>query len=165
MRVRMLKGMPLSAIFTMLEKVEYSVGAAALVKTMNRHGGKCVLVSGGFDFFTAHVAQTLGFFKNFSNKLEVLGHELTGEVVPPILDKNTKEQVLIAEARALNCDLQHVAAIGDGANDIPMLKKAGAGIGYFGKPAVVEAVPHQIRHSDLTAVLYMQGYRQGELAA
>ena len=68
------------------------------------------------------------------------------------------------QARALGCDMQQVATIGDGANDIPMLKKAGTGIGYFGKPAVVEATPHQIRHTDLVSVLYMQGYRQAELA-
>ena len=74
-----------------------------------------------------------------------------------------QERIVVDLARALGCDLKQIAAIGDGANDVPMLKKAGTGIGYFGKPAVVEATPHQIRHTDLVSVLYMQGYRQQEL--
>lgn len=163
MRVGMLKGLPLKAIFDTLAKVEYSPGAATLIKTMARHGTKCVLVSGGFDLFTVPVAATLGFHKNFGNRLEVANGELTGEVILPILDKQAKERIVIDEARALGCDMQQVATIGDGANDVPMLKKAGTGIGYFGKPAVVAATPHQIRHTDLLSVLYMQGYRQAEL--
>ena len=163
MRVGMLKGLPLAAIFETLGKVEYSLGAATLIKTMNRHGTRCVLVSGGFDLFTEPVAATLGFVKNFGNRLEIVDGKLTGEVIPPIIDKDSKERIVVDQARALGCDMQQVATIGDGANDIPMLKKAGTGIGYFGKPAVVEATPHQIRHTDLVSVLYMQGYRQAEI--
>jgi phosphoserine phosphatase len=163
MRVGMLKGLPLEAIFETLAKVEYSHGAATLIKTMNRHGTKCVLVSGGFDLFTEPVAATLGFAKNFGNRLEIVDGKLTGEVIPPIIDKDSKERIVVDQARALGCDMKQVATIGDGANDIPMLKKAGTGIGYFGKPAVIEATPHQIRHTDLVSVLYMQGYRQREI--
>ena len=162
MRVKMLKGLPLTAIFETLGKIDYSPGATTLVKTMNRHGAKCVLVSGGFDLFTTPVAETLGFYKNFGNRLEIRENKLTGEVIPPIIDKSAKERIVVDQARALGYDLKQIAAIGDGANDIPMLIKAGTGIGYFGKPAVIEATPHQIRHTDLTSVLYMQGYRQTE---
>jgi phosphoserine phosphatase len=163
MRVKMLRGLPLAAIFETLGKVEYSAGAATLVKTMNRHGAKCMLVSGGFDLFTGPVAETLGFCKNFGNRLEIVDHKLTGEVIPPIIDKHAKERLVVDQARALGYDLKQIAAIGDGANDVPMLKKAGTGIGYFAKPAVIEATPHQIRHTDLVSVLYMQGYRAGEM--
>lgn len=163
MRVGMLKGLPLTALFETLGNVEYSPGAAILVKTMNRHGTKCVLVSGGFDLFTAPVAQTLGFTKNFGNRLEIVDGKLTGNVIPPIIDKHAKERIVVDMARALGCDLKQIAAIGDGANDVPMLKKAGTGIGYFAKPAVVEATPHQIRYTDMVSVLYMQGYREREL--
>lgn len=165
MRVKMLKGLPLSAIHETLSTVRYSPGAATLIRTMSRHGAKCVLVSGGFEFFTNPVAQTLGFHQNFGNRLAISAGALTGEVLPPIIDKHAKERLVVDQARALGCDLQQIVTIGDGANDIPMLRKAGVGIGYFGKPAVVAATPHQIRHTDLTAALYMQGYRQEELAS
>lgn len=162
-RVRMLKGLPEAALFETLRKIEYSTGALSLVRTMNRQGAKCVLVSGGFDSFTGPVASTLGFYKNFGNRLGIEDGKLTGEVIPPIVDKLAKERLVTEQAKFIGCDLRHVVAVGDGANDIPMLKKAGAGVGYFGKPAVVEATPHQIRHTDLTAILYMQGYRQEEI--
>lgn len=166
MRVGMLKGLPLQAVFDTLAKVRYSKGAESLVKTMARHGTKCVLVSGGFDLFTRPVAATLGFHKNIGNRLEIADHKLTGNVIPPIVDKFTKENTVIDQARALGLDImKQVATIGDGANDIPMLKRAGTGIGYFGKPAVVEATPFQIRHTDLVSVLYMQGYRREEIIA
>jgi phosphoserine phosphatase len=164
LRVGMLKGLPLSAIFETLAKVEYSKGAATLIKTMRRHGTTCVLVSGGFDLFTKPVAEGLGFNKNYGNRLEIVEGKLTGDVIPPIVDKDAKERIVVDLARAGGLDMKQVATIGDGANDVPMLKKAGTGIGYFGKPAVVAATPHQIRYTDLTSVLYMQGYRQEELA-
>jgi phosphoserine phosphatase len=163
MRVKLLKGLPLAALFETIRQMEYSSGAAALVKTMGRQGAKCVLVSGGFDLFTSHVAATLGFHKNYGNQLVIQDQKLTGEIIPPIVDKHVKERLVIEQAQAFGCALEHVVAVGDGANDIPMLKKAGTGVGYFGKPAVLEATPHHIRHSDLTAILYMQGYRQEDI--
>lgn len=163
MRVRLLKDKPVSALYDTLAKMRYSKGAAALVKTMNRHGAKCVLISGGFDLFTGAVAQTLGFYKNIGNRLGTQGDRLTGEVIPPIVDKDTKKKTVMEEAKLLQADLRAVVSVGDGANDIPMLQTAGTGVGYFGKPAVVAATPHQIRHTDLTAILYMQGYRKQEI--
>ncbi|MBI3442015.1 MAG: phosphoserine phosphatase SerB [Proteobacteria bacterium] len=165
MRVQLLKGLPQAALFETLKSIRYSPGADILIRTMNRQGAKSVLVSGGFDLFTNHVAATLGFHKNFGNRLIVAEHKLTGEVASPILDKYVKERLVVEQAQAFDCTLAQVIAIGDGANDIPMLKKAGIGVGYFGKPSVLEATPHQIRHTDLKSVLYMQGYRQDEIAA
>lgn len=164
MRVGLLKDKPVSALYETLAQVRYSKGATQLVKTMNAHGAKCVLISGGFDTFTQPVAQTLGFYKNIGNRLGVMGDRLTGEVIPPIVDKFTKKKTVEDECRLLGTELKAAVAVGDGANDIPMLQTAGAGVGYFGKPAVVEATPHQIRFTDLTAILYMQGYRKQDFA-
>jgi len=160
MRVGLLKGLPVSALFETLDCLRYSKGALALVKTMNRFDAKCVLISGGFDIFTRHVAGVLGFYRNIGNSLGIENDKLTGEVLPPIVDKDTKRRTLIEETEKLGLTPARTMAVGDGANDIPMLQAAGAGVGYFGKPAVQEATPHQVRHSDLTALLYMQGYRK-----
>lgn len=165
MRVALLRGMPVSALQETLDQVKYSKGAKTLVGTMRRFGAACVLISGGFDFFTNPVAQTLGFNKNIGNRLAIEYDMLTGEVMEPIVDKNTKKKTVEDEARLLGTDPRAAVAVGDGANDIPMLQTAGAGIGYFGKPAVVAATPYQIRHTDLTSILYMQGYTKREFAA
>lgn len=164
MRVLLLKGMPISDLFKTIEGITYSAGAKTLVKSMNRQGAKCVLVSGGFDFFTRHVAAVVGFYKNMGNSLGVANDRLTGDVMPPIVDRLVKKKALEEEAKHLGIPLAQTAAVGDGANDIPMLQTAGAGVGYFAKPAVVAATPYQIRHSDLTAILYMQGYRKESIS-
>lgn len=160
MRVGLLKGLPVSALFETLDGLRYSKGAQTLVKTMNRFDAKCVLISGGFDIFTRHVAGVLGFYRNIGNSLGIQDDKLTGDVQLPIVDKETKRRTLAEEAQKLNLPTARTMAVGDGANDIPMLQAAGAGVGYFGKPAVQAATPHQVRHSDLTALLYMQGYRK-----
>lgn len=164
-RVAHLKGLPVSILHDTLAKIEYATGAATLVRTMARHGARCVLVSGGFDFFTQAVAQTLGFHAHFSNRLEVEEGRLTGRIHPPILDKWAKEKCLQDEAQKMGIDPgAETMAVGDGANDIPMLQRASVGVGYFAKPAVLAATPHQIRHTGLIALLYMQGYGARELA-
>ncbi|HRJ66464.1 MAG TPA: phosphoserine phosphatase SerB [Alphaproteobacteria bacterium] len=160
LRVGLLKGLPVSALFETLEGMRYSKGAASLVKTMGRYGAKCVLISGGFDIFTRHVAGVLGFYRNIGNRLEIENDRLTGNVLLPIVDKDTKRRTLFEETEKLGLTPARTMAVGDGANDIPMLEAAGAGVGYFGKPAVQAATPHQVRHTDLTALLYMQGYRK-----
>lgn len=164
-RVLLLKGMPVEKLMEAIDHVRFTKGADKLVKTMARHGAHCVLISGGFDIFTRHVAGVLGFHKNFGNTLGVAGGRLTGEVIPPIVDKDVKKKTLEEEARARQIDLRAVMSVGDGANDIPMLQTAGAGVGYFGKPAVQTATPYQVRYTDLTALLFMQGYSARDFAA
>jgi phosphoserine phosphatase len=164
-RVLLLKGMPLEALDAVKEATRFAPGAKALVRTMGRFGARCVLISGGFDMFTGFVAQRLGFHKDYANRLGVNAGCLTGEVLPPIVDKNYKKKTLEDEMHRLGLASAQVMAAGDGANDIPMLQAAGAGVGYYAKPAVVEATPHQVRHTDLTALLFMQGYRRDQFAA
>ncbi len=164
MRVALLKGMPVSALMHAVDDCVPSKGAATLIKTLKRHQVRCGLVSGGFDIFTGSVSARLGFDRHEGNRLMIDGDRLSGEVGLPIVDKNTKKQVLEEECRKLSIDPVQALSIGDGANDIPMLQAAGTGIGYFGKPLVQAATPYQIRYTDLISVLYMQGYRRNEIA-
>jgi phosphoserine phosphatase len=105
-----------------------------------------------------------GFEKNFGNRLGMAPDSLTGEVLLPIVDKDFKKRQLEEECRQLGISPALAVATGDGANDIPMLQAAGAGVGYYAKPAVVAATPFQIRHTDLSAILYLQGYRRAQFA-
>ncbi len=165
MRVALLRGMPVSALQETLDQVNYSKGAKTLVGTMRRFGAQCVLISGGFDFFTNPVAQTLGFNKNIGNRLGIEYDMLTGEVMQPIVDKNTKKKTVEDESRALGIDPRGAVAVGDGANDIPMLQTAGPNCVSIHTTSSVAATPYQIRHTDLTSILYMQGYTKREFAA
>lgn len=162
-RVALLKGQDASVLFRIMGDIRISRGAATVVKTMRHHGHRCVLASGGFDVFTGHVAGMLGFDAHFGNVLEIENDRLTGRVLPPVLDKDAKLRILQEECGRMGIEPQQALAVGDGANDIPMLKAAGAGVGYFAKPAVTAAVPLQIRYTDLTSLLYLQGYRQAEI--
>lgn len=164
-RVATLKGRPSALLTKVLEGIRPTRGMETVIRTMGRQGGHCVLISGGFDFFTAQVAGRLGFHKNFGNRLEIAAGTLTGNVLPPIVDKDAKKKTLESEAKALNIDPRATMAVGDGANDIPMLLAASVGVGYHAKLAVQAAVPHQIRYTDMTALLFMQGYRKEEFAA
>jgi phosphoserine phosphatase len=159
-RVDMLKGLPVSALHETLEKITFNPGAHALLRTMNHHGAFCVLVSGGFTFFTEQVARKIGFHKNHGNILKIENDMLTGKVREPILDKYAKVDFLRIHAAELGIKPASVLAIGDGANDIPMLKAAGLGIGYRPKEAVRLEIDNQILHGDLSAALYAQGYTQ-----
>ncbi len=162
-RMALLAGAPASVFYEVMEDMRPSPGAAALVRTMAAHGARAVLVSGGFDLFTAHMARTLGFHKHVGNKLDMDKGAVTGRIIPPLVDAAMKGRVLEGEMRDMQLTPGQVVAVGDGANDIPMLQLAGAGVGYHAKPAVRQAVPMQVRHGDLTALLYLQGYRQSEI--
>lgn len=163
-RVGMLTGLPLTQVFEVVQSMQLSKGARTLVQTMKRHGARCVLVSGGFDFFTGQAASLCGFDAHFGNRLGLADEKLTGDVLSPIVDKSFKEKKLKEESANLNLPSAMTMAVGDGANDIPMLTAAGAGVGYFAKPAVLVATPFQVRYTDLTALLYMQGFSDKEIA-
>jgi len=162
-RVVMLKGLPVSALQTCYdERVRLNAGARTLIGTMAASGARCLLVSGGFTFFTKRVAAAAGFAEDRANRLiEADGH-LTGEVAEPILGKAAKLATLEQEALSLGLDLSQSIAIGDGANDLAMIEAAGLGIAYRAKPVVAQQAHARIEHTDLTALLYFQGYRQDE---
>ena len=164
-RVEKLKGLPVELLErTYEERVRLSPGAATLARTMAAHGARCVLVSGGFDFFTSRVAQAAGFHANRANVLVDDGKALTGEVMAPILGRRAKCETLHSEASALAISPDAAAAIGDGANDLDMIKAAGLGIAYRAKPIVAAQAHARIEHTTLETALFFQGYRRGEFA-
>lgn len=144
------------------ERVRLMPGAATLTATMRASGAATALVSGGFTVFTERVAQAAGFEQAFGNRLEVAGGALTGRVVPPILGAQAKLERLRALRAEYDLAPCETLAMGDGANDIPMIREAGLGIAFHAKPKTAAAADAQIVHGDLTAALFYQGYRQDE---
>lgn len=165
-RVGKLKGLALDALQrTYDERVRLNPGAATFVKTMAKHGARCVLVSGGFTFFTSRVADAAGFHANRANVLLDDGAALTGAVQMPILGRAAKLEALRAEAAAIGATEQDALAIGDGANDLDMIKAAGLGLAYRAKPLVAAEADSKIDHMSLEAALFFQGYRREDFAA
>ncbi|MDP8998300.1 MAG: phosphoserine phosphatase SerB [Pseudomonadota bacterium] len=165
-RVALLKGLHESVIQEVISKrISFMPGGKTLVATMKKHGAYTALVSGGFTAFTSHVAQALGFHENHANTLLVKDGALTGEVALPILGKGAKVESLrrICSVHGLSRD--DVLAVGDGANDIPMLQAAGMGVALHAKPRVQEEAQYVVNHGNLTALLYLQGYAQAEFVA
>lgn len=162
-RLMLLKGLPESMIAELSGKISFMPGANELVATMKAQGARCVLVSGGFRVFTAHVAKALGFDEERGNILDIQDGKLTGEMVNPVLDKNSKLQALRDIAATLKITHASILAVGDGSNDLPMLKAAGLGIAYHAKPAVQKEAAHNIRFASLRALLFAQGYRGSEI--
>ncbi|MGE0594914.1 MAG: phosphoserine phosphatase SerB [Hyphomonadaceae bacterium] len=162
-RVGKLKGLALSALQrTYEERVRLNPGAETLVRTMARHGAHCVLVSGGFTFFTERVAKAAGFHGHRANILLDDGAALSGKVQEPILGRAAKLEALQSEAKALDISAAATLAIGDGANDLDMIKAAGLGLAYRAKPLVAAEAQARIDHTALTSALFFQGYRRDE---
>ncbi|MDP1642508.1 MAG: phosphoserine phosphatase SerB [Phenylobacterium sp.] len=158
-RVAMLKGLPLSDLQRAYdERVVLNPGARTLVRTMAAGGARCVLVSGGFTFFTSRVAQAAGFHAQRANTLIEAGEVLAGEVGSPILGREAKLAALREEAAAIGAELTATLAVGDGANDLAMIEAAGLGVAYRAKPVVAAQAHAKVDHADLTALLYFQGY-------
>jgi phosphoserine phosphatase len=163
-RVALLKGLPevtLERAYN--ERVRLNDGARILVRTMAESGAVTALISGGFTFFTGRVAQAAGFATHQANDLIVENGKLAGTVREPILGREAKREALLRLAREHNIDLKDTLAVGDGANDLAMIGEAGLGVAYRAKPVVAAAAHARLDHSDLTAVLYLQGYRETEL--
>lgn len=163
-RVAMLKGLAVSALEACYsERVTLNSGARALVATMKAHGARCVLVSGGFRFFTSRVAAAAGFDADRANTLIEEGTSLTGDVGRPILGREAKLAALIEETAALGASPADAVAMGDGANDLDMIRAAGLGVAYKAKPIVARETLARIEHTDLTAALFFQGYGEDEI--
>jgi phosphoserine phosphatase len=163
-RVGMLKGLPLAALEkTYAERVRLNPGAKSLLATMRAHGGHGVLGSGGFGFFTSRVAALACFHEHYGNSLIDDGAALTGEVGMPILGKEAKVETMQRTVARLGIANADVLAVGDGANDLGMITLAGMGVAYHAKPVVAAAAGAAIQHNTLEALLYLQGYGDGEI--
>jgi phosphoserine phosphatase len=161
-RVGLLKDLSTNAIDETLARLTLMEGAKTLVATMRAHGAYAALVSGGFTPFTRAVAALVGFQENHGNELEIANGKLTGRVVEPIRDKDDKRATLHRLVAARGIALGDALTVGDGANDLPMLLAAGLGIAYRARPNVRAQARFRVDHNDLTALLYAQGYRDGE---
>jgi phosphoserine phosphatase len=162
-RVAMLRGLPVDALERTWERVQLTPGARELVATMRAHGAYAALVSGGFSFFTGRVAALCGFDLHRSNVLLDDGTALNGLVAEPILDRDTKLATLTGLAAERGLPLAATLAVGDGANDLDMLRAAGLGVAFHAKPIVAAAAQARVDHGDLRALLFAQGYRAEEL--
>jgi phosphoserine phosphatase len=163
-RVGLLQGLPVSAIDAVLATMQAMPGAATALATLNAKGSYCMLVSGGFTPFSARVATALGMDEQRANTLAFSpdGLSLTGQVVPPIVGARAKVEALESVAKQLGIPLSQTLAIGDGANDLPMIQRAGMGVAYHAKPAVAAGSPYAVRVGDWTTVLYFQGIPRHE---
>jgi phosphoserine phosphatase len=165
-RVGMLKGLGLDALErTYAERVKLNPGAKSLLATMRAHGAHTMLVSGGFGFFTSRVAKAAGFHVERGNVLLDDGAALTGEVGMPILGRQAKLQALEEGVASFGLGFEDSLAVGDGANDLAMIQRAGLGVAYHAKPVVAEAAGAAVNHNDLTALLYLQGYSDSEIVS
>jgi len=165
-RVGLLKGLDLSVIDDVVrDKITLRKGGRELVQTMKANNGYAALVSGGFTMFTSRIANMLGFDEHRANTLETDNGKLSGTVADPILGSEAKVTALqeICLKRGIKAD--EVMAIGDGANDLGMIKVAGSGVAVHAKPKVAAAADMAINHGDLTALLYLQGYTKGDFVS
>jgi len=163
-RVGLLAGQPEAFLLKVRDAMKPVPGARALVATMKKHGAYTVLVSGGFDVFTRHARALAGFDAEQGNRLEIAHGRLTGRVVEPILGRDAKLQALVGAAKARGIAAADTLAVGDGANDLEMIRAAGLGVAFHAKPVVAAAARARIDHADLTALLFAQGYRRAEFA-
>jgi phosphoserine phosphatase len=157
-RVAMLKGLDISALEKTWQQVRLTPGAQELVATMRTKGALTALISGGFTFFTARVTAQLGFDTHRANALLDDGSTLTGQVAEPILDRDSKLAALNELAAQRGVKLHATLAVGDGANDLDMLRAAGLGIAFHAKPIVAKDARAKVDHADLRALLFAQGY-------
>ncbi|MCW5687921.1 MAG: phosphoserine phosphatase SerB [Pseudolabrys sp.] len=162
-RVALLKDLPLSVIEeTIRAKITLAAGGKELISALKANSVYTCLVSGGFTLFTNVIAEKLGFDENRANELLLEDGKLTGKVKEPILGRAAKLATLQELTSRLGIRPEETIAIGDGANDLDMIAEAGLGVAYHAKPKVAEAAPARIEHGDLTALLYIQGYRRDE---
>ncbi len=164
-RVGLLAGMEEEVLAHCRARIRITPGAAELVATMRAHGAITALVSGGFAYYADHVRERLGFDIAQANRLEITDGRLTGRVLEPILGRDAKREALVRIAAEHGIPLADTLAVGDGANDLDMLATAGLGVAFRAKPVVAARATARIDHGDLSALLYLQGYRKAEFRA
>lgn len=165
-RVSLLKGLSVHVIDGLIrDAIRLTPGGRTLVATMRAHGAVTCLVSGGFTLFTGPIGATLGFDETRANRLAVADGHLTGVVEEPIVGAEAKRATVLELRERLSLSPADTLAVGDGANDLPMLAEAGLGVAFRAKPKVAQAARVRIEHGDLTALLYLQGFSAAEFAA
>lgn len=162
-RVALLKGLPAEQVYSLLNTIPLADGAERLIRTLKLLGYKTAILSGGFTFFAHHLQKRLGIDYVFANELEIVDGLVTGRVVPPIVNGERKAALIAEIAEREKISLEQVVAVGDGANDIPMLNLAGMGIAYRAKPLVRESADHSISCLGLDGLLYLLGVRDQDL--
>lgn len=163
-RVALLKGLPANVVSRVIaERITLTPGGTALVQTMRKNGAYTALVSGGFTVFTGTIGPNIGFDEHRSNLLNIEGDTFSGTVAEPILGQAAKLATLIELRGKFGLRREETMAVGDGANDLAMLGEAGLGVAFYAKPKVAAAAHARIDHSDLTALLYAQGYKADEI--
>jgi phosphoserine phosphatase len=161
-RVALLKGLPEARVFELLEKIPLMDGAERLFKTLKRLGYKTAVLSGGFTFFGHYLKQRLGVDHVFANELDIAEGVVTGEVRGAIVDGPRKAALLVELAEREGISLEQIVAVGDGANDLPMLRLAGMGVAFHAKPIVRAGAAHSLTHLGLDSLLYLVGVRDWE---
>ncbi len=164
-RVALLRGLEVAAVAAIAARATPMPGARTLAATMRAHGAVTAIASGGFTLVTGPVAARLGFDRHYANLLDVVAGRLTGTMRPPLFAPESKRETLLALRAELGLAPADTLAVGDGANDIPMLREAGLGVAFRAKPVVAASVEARVEHADLTALLYLQGYTCGEFVA
>jgi len=164
-RVALLAGLDAAVVDKVWrERIHLTAGGRTLAATMRANGAYTAVVSGGFTVFTTKVAAALGFDEHRANTLVVQAGKLAGRVIEPILGQDAKRERLTTLAREHGLALADTLAVGDGANDLAMIREAGLGVAFHAKPAVAAEADARVEHGDLTALLYFQGYRRAEFA-
>jgi phosphoserine phosphatase len=162
-RVGLLAGLNAEVIEDVLaNNITLTPGGRTLIATMRAHGAYCALISGGFTAFTSPIGERIGFDHARANRLEIEAGVLTGRISQPILGREAKLATLLELCEARGHTTDEALAVGDGANDLAMVEAAGMGVAFHAKPAVAQAARFRIEHGDLTALLYLQGYRADE---
>lgn len=162
-RIDLLRGLSGHCVQDVLHSVPLAPGAERLISTLKRLGYKTAILSGGFTFFGKHLQERLGIDYVFANELELADGAVTGRVAGEIVDGKKKAELLEFIARKENISLDQVVAVGDGANDLPMLNIAGMGIAFHAKPLVRKSASHAVSHLGLDGILYLIGVRDRDL--
>ncbi len=164
-RVAMLKDLDAETMDKTMQRITYSPGAGTLVRTMSANGAYTALASGGFRYFTGRVKEALGFDFEIGNDIGIEDGKFTGEVVGDIVTKALKRKTLIRLAKQQGVEISETMAVGDGANDLPMVMEAGTGIAYHAHTVLKDNAPFRVDHAGLEALLFFQGYRRADFTA